>query len=78
MDPIKDNFERVVAENFVHWYNQQNRTNFIFYSRQENPDLTYRDDITELNIEVTSAYYDQRHARLLWQNARGVPNAPKA
>ncbi len=77
MNTYKKNFERSVGESFIDWYNRQNNTNFAFRCQGESPDLTYRDGAAVLHVEVTSAYYDKRHAKSLWQNARREPNAPK-
>ena len=55
--------ESDTAENFIHWYNQKNGRNLTRSKKQEAPDFIYTDEDGEIGLEVTTAYYDQRHAR---------------
>src|SRR5438552_377492 len=77
MSNLKEDHERAVGDEYVRQYNRSFGTNFAFKARPiEAPDLTYVEDAKHLHIEVTTAYYDDPHARLLWETARGSPNAP--
>src|SRR5206468_5032471 len=62
------------------WYNRHTKTAFAFSHRgQEPPDLVYTSEQQQqLMIEITVAYYDAGHATMLWQNARGVQDAPNS
>ncbi len=79
MDCIQDQHERAVGGKFVKWYNALKGTAFGFAGRAgEAPDLIYRDGQRELRMEITDCYYDADDAKVKWQNAREVRNAPTA
>jgi hypothetical protein len=39
-------------------------------------DLIYTPDSNEIFIEVTSAFYDDEHAKFIWKSVRGEADAP--
>jgi hypothetical protein len=60
----------------THGYNTRHGTAFAYYDRgADPPDLIYCDGSQEMLIEVTAAYYNTDHAKMNWQNARGVAGA---
>jgi hypothetical protein len=65
-----------VGDCFIEWYNKKNSTEFNYDRRgADPPDLIYCSGNQELLLEITSSYYDEDNAAMLWQNARGVPSA---
>jgi hypothetical protein len=77
MDALQEQHERAVGDAFIEWYNKQMGTSFAYSAHgAEAPDLIYRDGTKELLLEITVAYYDAGHATMLWQNARGLSDAP--
>jgi len=78
MDDYQQQFERKVGDSFITWYNESIGSFFIFCARPDDaPDLKYKDGDVVLMLEVTSSYYDNNDAKLLWQNFRQLPHAPK-
>ncbi len=76
MDSTQERHERAVGDAFIEWYNKQNCTRFTYHGRApEPPDLIYRFGSKEKHLEITSEYYDEDFATMLWQDARGVPYA---
>lgn len=79
MDITQEQHERAIGDAFISWYNDQNGCHFCYHGRgADPPDLIYRSGSAEMFLEITTAYYDSAHARMLWQNARGVTAAPDA
>jgi len=77
MDCTQRAHEQAVGDRFVRWYNEQHHAAFVFVGRPDGaPDLTYRDDHRELNLEITDCYYDADDATVKWMNARQQRNAP--
>ena len=77
MDALQEHHERAVGDAFIDWFNKRMGTSFAHSAHgTEAPDLIYRDGIKELLLEITVAYYDAGHAKMLWQNARGLSDAP--
>jgi hypothetical protein len=74
---VKEQNERAVADAFINWYNELNNTEFKYYKRGEAPDFVYRFENRMMPLEVTTGYYDEDNAKMLWENARGRPSAPK-
>jgi hypothetical protein len=77
MDSLKKQHERAIAEAFIDWYNKQNNTKFSFHKHGEPPDFVYIFENQTMLLEVTAEYYDEENAKMLWQNARRIPNAPQ-
>jgi hypothetical protein len=77
VDAIQLQHEKAVGDEFISWLNAQRNWQFVFSERGgEAPDLIYSEGWRKLRIEVVGAYYDAAHAKLLWGNARELPNAP--
>jgi hypothetical protein len=77
VDDVQERNERAIGDDFVEWWNSTNHTDFRFVGRPgEAPDLTYRDDVTSMHLEVAMAYYDKADAAFKWLNARGRTDAP--
>jgi hypothetical protein len=77
MDALQEPHERAVGDAFIEWFNARKGASFAYSSRgSDPPDLIYRDGSKEVLLEITVAYYDDGHARMLWQNARNVGGAP--
>jgi hypothetical protein len=77
LDDIQDRHERAVGDAFISWYNQRNATGYTYHDRgADPPDRVYRFEAAELPLEITGAYYDADYAKMEWQNARGLHNAP--
>ena len=72
MESLKEQDERAVGERFIEWFNTQFDLSYSFLKRAgEAPDLVYAlPDKTKLFIEVTSAYYGNKHAKFIWDGAR--------
>ncbi len=78
MDMTQEKHERAVADGFIDWYNERHGTTYSFHTRgADPPDFIYRDGRQEMLLETTATYYDAPHATMLWQNARGIPDAPE-
>jgi len=78
MGTTKDMHERAVAERFIDCYNQRHGTAYTYHYRTRGanrPDFIYLDGSREMLLEVTGAYYDDKHAETLWQSARDEPGA---
>ena len=71
----KRDVERFVGDRFISWYNDHHNTRFEFHEHQDAPDLVYRDSDAEVALEVTTAYYDKLHARILWATIRDQTSA---
>ncbi len=83
MDETQKQYELAVGNKLITKLNQKQGTKYTFKQRgdgrgDEGPDLIYRDDNSEIGIEVVTCYYDDSHAKLEWQNARNYPNAPQS
>ncbi len=77
MDPVLQQFEQAVGDEFAEWLSQSTGHTCTFVRRAgEAPDLVYSYRGRELLVEVTGAYYDGAHAAFLWKQARGAPNPP--
>jgi hypothetical protein len=76
MDSIQQQHEQAIGQKFIAWYNAHYGTNFALFGRgAAPPDLIYKSDTEELFVEVSGGYYDEEHAKMLWQNARHVTDA---
>jgi len=71
----KERLEVRVAREFLLDYNQEKRSVFqvLASGRPPQPDIICKDVRTgeEIGIEVTIVYYDEQHAKAVWQTARG-------
>ena len=77
MDEIQLKHERAIGDAFGDWYNDLNGTGHQYSGRGgDPPDLIYKHGSDELMLEITVAYYDAAHAKMLWKNARSLPDAP--
>lgn len=77
MDPLLEQFEQAVGDQFAEWLSQSTGYACPFIRRAgEAPDLVYSYRGRELLVEVTGAYYDGAHAAFLWKQARGATDAP--
>ena len=77
MDETQERFEQAVGDQFIDWLNTTSGFKYTFKGRGNTaPDLIYSDGQSELGIEITSAYYDSDHAKMQWQLARKIPDAP--
>ena len=78
MDPIQEQFERSVGEEFFEWFNEEYYTDYSYVGRPEKaPDLNYLSvEKKDIFVEVTGAYYDSKHSTFLWKSIRGVKDAP--
>jgi hypothetical protein len=63
--------EDATARNFIQWYNQKTGRNLTFKKKQETPDFIYFDENGEIGVEVTTAHYNQDHARFTAETGRG-------
>lgn len=69
--------EKAVGQAFIEWLNAEKGQNYIYKGRPDRaPDLIYASGNNELYIEVTSAFYDNDHAKFIWKSVRGEPDAP--
>jgi hypothetical protein len=71
MADLKHQHEKAVGDAFVMWLNARVGSNFAFVRAGEAPDLVYASRADELAIEVTTAYYDGKYAKLAWDLALG-------
>ena len=77
MDPLQQQFEKAIGDEFFEWLNARRKTSYSFSGRAgEAPDLVYASGTHELSVEITAAYYDGKHAEFLWKNWRGTKDAP--
>lgn len=77
MDPVLQQFEQAVGDEFAEWLSRATGHPCTFMGRAgEAPDLVYSFRGKELLVEVTGAYYDGAHAAFLWKTARGQADAP--
>jgi hypothetical protein len=77
MDPLQQQFEKAIGDQFFEWLNTRSKTTYSFSRRAgEAPDLVYVSGEDELLVEITSGYYDGKHAEFLWKGARGTRDAP--
>jgi hypothetical protein len=78
VDRTQEQHERAVADAFIDWYNSRHGTAYQYHERgADPPDFVYRTGTRDMLLEVTAAYYDQDNAKMFWQNARGVRDAPQ-
>jgi hypothetical protein len=63
------------ARNFVRWYSHTTDRKLIALKKQEAPDFVCRFGDCEIGLEITTAYYDDRHAKAVWRIARGEVTA---
>ena len=76
-EPLKQKVERAIGDEFVSWLNKGNCSQFQFERvGADPPDLIYRDGNKTLAIEITTAYYDQEDASMLWRLAREDRTTP--
>ena len=77
MNDLKEKNERAVGDNFIEWLNSERETKYRFIKHPDRaPDLLYSSNGNELFIEVTAAFYDSEHAKLIWKGVRGEADAP--
>lgn len=77
MDPVQEQFEQGVGDRFADWLSATSGAQCAFLRRAEQaPDLVYSYKEGELLVEITTAYYDERHAMFLWKTGRGAMDAP--
>jgi hypothetical protein len=77
MGDIQMEHERAVGDAFIGDFNRLQRTNYTFEGRGDPaPDLIYRDGDSRIGLEIVTCYYDANDAKVQWQNARNLPNAP--
>ncbi|MBN1506478.1 MAG: hypothetical protein JW955_06510 [Sedimentisphaerales bacterium] len=84
MDSIQVDHERAVGDRFIAGYNRIREASYVFERRGDAdpdpnhraPDLIYQDGDARIGIEITTCYYDSHDAKVQWQNARGLPDAP--
>ncbi len=71
----KERLEVIVAREFLLDYNREKGSAFkvLASGKPPQPDVLCQDARTgeEIGIEVTIAYYDEQHAKTVWQAARG-------
>lgn len=77
MDSLQEKFERGVGDRFASWISAVYGEPCIFLRRADRaPDLVYLYRGSELFIEITAAYYDEKkHAEFLWKGAKNAPDA---
>lgn len=79
MDKIQERHERAVGQEFIRWYNAQNGTAYAYHARGgDPPDLVYRSCNQEMLLEITTAYYDDEHAKMTGQSVRRLPDRPES
>lgn len=77
MNQLKEKNEKAVGETFIEWLNAEKGSNYRFIDRPDiAPDLRYSSNENELLIEVTSAFYDEKHAKFIWKGIRKDEDAP--
>lgn len=68
---FKAEVEFATAKNFIEWYNRSVGRQLTFTCRPaEAPDFIFRDTVGEIGLEITTVYYDQKHARIAAETAR--------
>jgi hypothetical protein len=78
MDSIQIRYERAVGDSFIAHLNRVQKTNYTFKCRgNPAPDLVYQDEKSQISLEIVTSYYDPNDARLFWENARNIPDAPR-
>ena len=76
-EPLKQKVERAIGDEFVEWLNQTTGSDFQFDRiGVDPPDLIYRNGDTVMPVEVTTSYYNEEDATMLWKHARRDPAAP--
>ena len=76
-ESLKQKVERAIGDEFVSWLNRANCSQYQFeHAGADPPDLIYRDGNKTLPIEITTAYYDQKDASMLWGLARKDRTGP--
>ena len=78
---FQEDHERAVGNHFIEWLNAATGEQFEFLRRgveKVEPDLIYHFGEALLNLEVTDAYYDPNHARFIWKDAVGEPDAEQS
>ncbi|OFW10535.1 MAG: hypothetical protein A3H27_08765 [Acidobacteria bacterium RIFCSPLOWO2_02_FULL_59_13] len=75
-EALKKDKERTAGDRFIKLHNSEGGHNFTFKEspRQDPPDLIY-EDTKRLLLEITVAYYDQKHAKWLWDIERGIDSS---
>ena len=58
------------AGNFVRWYSNTRGRELITLEKQEAPDFLCKFRDGDIGLEITTAYYDNQHARAVWDIAR--------
>ena len=77
MDSVQEKHERAVGDSFIAAFNCLQKTAYVFERRGDPaPDLIYRDGDSRISLEIVDCYYDSNHAKVVWQNARSLPDAP--
>ena len=77
MNQLKEKNEKAVGETFIEWLNSESGSNYRFVDHPDiAPDLRYSSNGNELLIEVTSAFYDEKHAKFIWKGIRQNEDAP--
>ena len=77
MDSIQIEYERAVGDCFIAQFNCLQKTNYVFERRGDPaPDWIYGDGDSRISLEIVACYYDSDHTKVVWQNARNLPNAP--
>jgi hypothetical protein len=78
MNGTKDNFERIVGDAFIQWYNQIIGLQFTYAEKpREAPDLKYSDNSNILLLEICGAYFSYEEAIFRWKNLRKNSIAPQ-
>jgi len=75
----KKQHEREVGDALIAELNQKQGKQYVFKDRSgdEVPDLIYRDESSQIGLEIESCYYDNDDATFKWQNAKNLPDAPQ-
>lgn len=74
---LKREVERAIGDAFVEWLNRATRSHFQFDRiGGDPPDLVYRDGDKTMPVEVTTSYYHDDDAIMLWKHARKDRTAP--
>lgn len=74
-DEMKERVERGTGDNFINWYNVQQKSQMKYVGKPgQAPDLIYSDGKNTIILEVTTAWYGQEHADFTMRHIRNVPN----
>jgi len=79
---LKEGWEKAIAEWFLPMYNWSRGSLFRWVrsgdSSAGEPDVLCEDERTKERVwmEITTAYYDDTHAKAEWQKAREKPSKP--